>query len=344
MQTLSRAFDSLLTLANLPGYEWLSRSSPLPQHKSPAHSRPSPAAVKSSPAPDTALPIVQGRRIRPLPTRRLRDRLSDEQTESIIFPSAPPRSSPLFSIPYATYPEPSTPRTVRFRPERPDVAHDSPSPAEERRRDDTRATGVKPLPATAHSRLRPNGRSHLYAKPSPPHLATESANSSVDGDESFENTNTKKRKIPLSNGLGAHHSNLSADMANMGISGGEAEATGGSDDPIRAVGTYYGTGLAVPPGSAASYGMPSPGRNRLSRSGRGSLERRPLGTSTNGLNYNGSVAARGRPAAGTKGGMSSHGVSSDRISPLPISWAYCPAGRCRRGACRSGVMYLHIRR
>ena len=314
MQSLHRLFQNLLTFTNLPGYEWRSRSSPLPQSHSPAHSRQSPAAAKSSPAPDTASPIVQGRLIRPLPKRRLRDRLSDDQTESIVVPTAPPRSSPLFSIPYAPHPEPSTPRTVRFRPERPDVAQGPESYVEVRRRDDFRAA-VKPPPATAHSRLRPQGRS-LYPKPSPPHLAPDSANSSVDGDESFENTNTKKRKIPLSNGLGAHHAALSAEMANMGISGGEAEATAGADDPVRAVGTYYGTGLAVPPGSAAAYGMPSPGRSRHSRSGRGSLERRPLGTSTNGVNYSGSVAPRSRPAAGsasTKAGKSTH-----HISLLPI--------------------------
>jgi len=289
MQSLHRLFQNLLTFTNLPGYEWRSRSSPLPQSHSPAHSRQSPAAAKSSPAPDTASPIVQGRLIRPLPKRRLRDRLSDDQTESIVVPTAPPRSSPLFSIPYAPHPEPSTPRTVRFRPERPDVAQGPESYVEVRRRDDFRAA-VKPPPATAHSRLRPQGRS-LYPKPSPPHLAPDSANSSVDGDESFENTNTKKRKIPLSNGLGAH-AVLSAEMANMGISG---EAEPAADDPARPVGTYYGTGLAVPPGSAV-YGVPTAGRNRHSRSGRGSLERRPLGTSTNGVNYSGSVAPRSRPA------------------------------------------------
>lgn len=321
MQPLCRMFETLLTFTNLaPGYEWLSRSSPLPQHRSPAHSRPSAAVTKSSPAPDTASPIVQGRLIRPLPKRRIRDRLSDEQTETIVFPSAPPRSSPLFSIPYATYPESPTPATVRYRPERTDVAQDSPSPAE-RRRDDGRAAAIKPLPVTAPSRTRPQGRNHLYPRPSPPHLGPDSANSSVDGDESFENTNTKKRKIPLSNGLGAHHSALSAELANMGISGGEAEAAAGADEPNRAVGTYYGTSLAVPVGSAAAYGIPSPGRNRLSRSGRGSLERRPLGTSTNGLNYNSSAATRSRPAGGgvsSKGGKLGHGLSTFTF------FFYCP--------------------
>jgi hypothetical protein len=308
MQPLHRLFLDLLTLENLPGYDRRSRSSPLPQNRSPAHSRQSPAA-KSSPAPDTVSPTVQGRLIRPLPKRRLRDRLSDEQTESIVFPAAPPRSSPLFSTPYA-HPESSTPRTVRFRPERPDV--ESPSPAE--RRTDA---------AAAHSRLR-QGRG-LHQKPSPPHLAPDSANSSVDGDESFENTNTKKRKIPLSNGLGAH-AVLSAEMANMGISG---EAEPAADDPARPVGTYYGTGLAVPPGSAA-YGVPTAGRNRQSRSGRGSLERRPLGTSTNGVNYSGSVAPRSRPAG------SASSKAGKCISLLR-------EGRANGASSVSAARYLHER-
>lgn len=112
-----------------------------------------------------------------------------------------------------------------------------------------------------------------------------STTSSVDGYESFENTNNKKkRKIPLSNSANGHHSSLSADMANMGIGadGGAVESVEGGGG--NGVGQYYGSGASVGASSGSGTGISGAGRGRYGRSGRTPVERRPLGASTNGLN------------------------------------------------------------
>ena len=106
-------------------------------------------------------------------------------------------------------------------------------------------------------------------KPPPPG----STASSADGYESFENTsNKKKRKIPLSSASSMHQSQLSAEMASMGISGG----LDGADD---------GGGVAVqsyaPAANGNGTGISGAGRGRYGRqSGRGEYGvRRPLATS-----------------------------------------------------------------
>lgn len=118
----------------------------------------------------------------------------------------------------------------------------------------------------------------------------------ADGYDSFENmSNKKKRKIPQS-GVGGHgHSNsLSADMANITLSPSLRDGAGDADDGHGqyAAGNSYGYVHNSPGGSsaaaaaaaAATGGLSGPGRGRYGRSGRGSMDRRPLGASTNGLN------------------------------------------------------------
>jgi hypothetical protein len=121
------------------------------------------------------------------------------------------------------------------------------------------------------------------------HAAPESTSSRDDReyDDHFEErtANKKKRKIPQSN---VHHGTLSSDMANMGISQREVD---GLDEIAPYAGpsssSYdHGTSTPSPTGSGAASG-----RSRYGRSGRGSLDRRPLGASTNGLN----AASTGRP-------------------------------------------------
>ena len=50
--------------------------------------------------PDTTSPVYPDRPIRPLPKRPLRSRLSQEAADSIMYPPAPPTSSPMFYFPY----------------------------------------------------------------------------------------------------------------------------------------------------------------------------------------------------------------------------------------------------
>ncbi len=123
-----------------------------------------------------------------------------------------------------------------------------------------------------------------YMKPPIPQ-SNVSSGDSVDGYDSFENTNNKKkRKIPTSGSLGSHQSSLSADMAQMGISSagdidiGQSESDGG-------VGHYYGTGNSALPAVSSGTGISGAGRGRYGRAGaRYYGGRSPLGVSVNGSN------------------------------------------------------------
>lgn len=117
----------------------------------------------------------------------------------------------------------------------------------------------------------------------------------ADGYESFENmSNKKKRKIPQS-GVGGHgHSHsLSAEIGNLTLEGRSAglavdvDGDGDGKDGEAYAGNSYGyvhnspgavggaTAGAVTRGAGAE--LSGPGRGRFGRSGRGSMDRRPLG-------------------------------------------------------------------
>jgi hypothetical protein len=108
----------------------------------------------------------------------------------------------------------------------------------------------------------------------------------ADGYDSFENmSNKKKRKIPQSGAGGHGHSNsLSADMANITLSPSLREGGSDVDDGhgAYAAGNSYGYVHNSP--GAGSTGLSGPGRGRYGRSGRGSMDRRPLGALSNGVN------------------------------------------------------------
>ena len=118
-----------------------------------------------------------------------------------------------------------------------------------------------------------------------------SSGDSVDGYDSFENTNNKKkRKIPTN---GSHHSSLSAEMASMGISSTrDIDVSQGDQD--GGVGHYYGTGSSATPAKSGT-GIAGAGRGRFARAGtRRRSARSPLGVSFNGPN----CARRDYTAAG----------------------------------------------
>ena len=60
----------------------------------------SPPNRRSSPAPDTTSPVYPGRPIRPMPKRRIRDRLSAEHAATIDYPPPPASETPIFGYPY----------------------------------------------------------------------------------------------------------------------------------------------------------------------------------------------------------------------------------------------------
>ncbi|KAF2087093.1 hypothetical protein K490DRAFT_73908 [Saccharata proteae CBS 121410] len=241
---LCLAAHLLICISTWAGYEWRSTSA---RHSS----------------PDTVSPLYPDRPIRPLPKRRLRNRLSPEQAESITYPQQPVTSPPLFNFPYSNTEKVGgvSTRQQRERERKCSCGADHTEPESDEEDDERLATSGMGL-----GKSKPTG-----------------STSSADGYESFENTNNKKkRKIPVSGSAG-HHGNLTAEMASMGIS---AHGGGGpvQDDGENNVGQYYGSGSSAVPVPGSGTGISGAGRGRYGRSARFSNERRPLGASTTSLN------------------------------------------------------------
>jgi hypothetical protein len=258
----------------------------------PGHS-PSP----SSPSLDTSSPIYPDRPIRPLPKRRLRSRLSDDVAESILYPSAAPATTPLFYFPYTYTSEPSPHGGAgnqdfgddEYRMLNPlDGGHVHGGVIGDSDGDDECTCASRNYQAgedgfeDGHEIVESGSRSYpkfdLSRLPKP-HPAASPA-SSVDGYDSFENTNNKKkRKIPTSGmGLG-HQSHLSADMANMGLSSREPSLAGLDDSTNQ----FYSAGSTLVPGPGT--GLSGAGRGRFGRSvARMTNPKIPLAVSSDGLN------------------------------------------------------------
>ncbi|KAF2179420.1 hypothetical protein K469DRAFT_730690 [Zopfia rhizophila CBS 207.26] len=279
----------LTSLVQLTGYEW-NRSSPL----------------RSS--PDTTSPMYPDRPIRPLPKRRLRARLSPEQAESIVYPPAPPTSGPLFSFPYSQIENRGNIRVGQRRGENDHhschCGHNH-SEVESDEEEDERATALPSSPSYHYSRNLPGkpvgSGASAYPKPG-------STSSSADGYESFENTNNKKkRKIPNMGSTSTHHTNLSAEMASMGISHPhELDALHDGDGPGR----YYGSAPSTPQHNSQGTGISGAGRGRFGRSASGRSERRVLGSSSNLAN---AKASAKRPS--DQGGIISTAIANAQATP-----------------------------
>lgn len=215
------------------------------------------------------------RPIRPLPKRRLRERLSPEVADSIKYPPAPQSTPALFSYPHnlkgGALEEESTSGSRDFHPDF--------SGRQSSRRNGVGAEGdldeamprrtVVPRPPT-ESLGRParllqkpeiskQGRS-----PQPP----PSAASSADGYDSFENTNNKKkRKIPTAgemngaHGLGDHGLNDAHSLpGGLAVTPDRSGENGNSTSAA-----YYGSGSFV----SAGQNISGPGRGRFGRARNG---------------------------------------------------------------------------
>ena len=260
------------------------------------YSPPSPPDTSSS---ATMSPVYPDRPIRPLPKRSLRARLSPEVADTISYPPAPVPSNSLFYIPYAEAMaqrdgtiikntiqeidktlmraqddfEADSKHSYRF------TGNDIDSDDEEMIR---RYDGM--IPPAARNTINGNTSSRVCE---PLTHSVTSSNDSVDGYDSFENTNNKKkRKIPTSGSLSHHPSlsaSLSSDLANMGISNLDSSVS--QDGSDGGVGQYYGSGNSAMPATASGTGISGAGRGRYGRSGRRETSgRSPLGVSMNGSN------------------------------------------------------------
>lgn len=278
-----------------------------------SYSPPSPLDLRYS---DNASTVFADRPIRPLPNRRIRSRLSAEAANSILYPpEASPSDIQSLSLSHG---DGALPNGFASRGTHIDsMAADNPAiqgrvvdemhSYQFRGNEDGieahRTPGGDRPYTESYNRLPPFGSASTkngyivsrndttkYIQPSIPH-STASSGDSVDGYDSFENTNNKKkRKIPISGTLG-HSSTLSADMASMGISTTrDIDVLPGDQD--SGVGHYYGSGSSAVPAGSSGTGISGAGRGRYGRA----VARRHSGRSPLGVSFNGSnTLQNGRP-------------------------------------------------
>lgn len=266
-------------------------------------------------SPDTVSSLYPDRPIRPLPKRRLRERLSPEVADSIQYPPTPQNTTPLFYYPYNTRDDdndiPGSHGRERF----------SDSDASQGRRtvgtdsdDDDygarRNVASRPAPGSlgTHQRLptKPGHGRHPNSQP------PVSAGSSADGYyDPFEITNNKKkRKIPsagdstLNGSHSLHDGALGSEPPSTPVQSieGHGEVSSATSTP------YYGCGSFASGGQNVS----GPGRGRYGRVRNGRSPLRALSDSTNNwAGRNGKL----RPAQWT---------SQTSESPISMSFVSLP--------------------
>jgi hypothetical protein len=335
MNIIKRQIARILLMSDPPpGIDWSEGYPNITRSGSPPLSR-------SSPAPDTTSPIYPDRLIRPLPKRRLRDRLSLQQTEEIVFPSVPSKETRLFSF---HLPDVSTSQqakdevTNRYDAEEARNTHAQGGQRREmgNARQTERVNPTKSSPRQGNQRQRSQGSRNNLGKSMMPSagdiLLVDSANSSVDGDEGFENTNNKKkRKIPQSQHTvytaagNVSLTTVSADMANLGLSSKESDTVAGAERINSGQRPPNNTNY-TPDQSPVNAATGNAGRARYGRLSRPSYERRPLAASTNALNLTGSARARLSPSS--KGELYIISISYPMCAYMPLNnsgmyWAFC---------------------
>ncbi|CAH0039198.1 unnamed protein product [Clonostachys solani] len=240
--------------------------------------------------------LFPDRPIRPLPKRRLRERLSPQVAESIKYPPSTLNSVPLFQYP-CSLKEEETHSNIGFTSSSGGLQQAEPAKSLPGRRNggangtDGIETGrsrfvtrsvPEILTRAMPSSSRPEqSRSRMQPAPSTP--------SSVDGYDSFENTNNKKkRKIPSAgdSALNSAHG-LNIDMsshptsANAGSPSGEVNG----DHSLYSSAGYTTTGSF----GSAGQGISGSGRGRL---GRSRNCRSPLRALSDGNNLSASRASK----------------------------------------------------
>ncbi|KAI1323963.1 hypothetical protein F5Y16DRAFT_382401 [Xylariaceae sp. FL0255] len=217
-------------------------------------------------SPDSTSSLFPDRPIRPLPKRRLRERLSPDVADSIKFPPVPHTNIPLFVYPYNTRDDsPPLGAGLGLTANR-DATGRITEDAGFRRNGATSGREDESLMSQARKALGSRGfhesRSGAPRHAKPP--APPSTASSVDGYDSFENTNNKKkRKIPIAGELslnGTHVLSESNGLA-MGMPSPPATADPDSPDISHTSTPYYQSGGPL----SSAQGISGPGRGRYGR-------------------------------------------------------------------------------
>ena len=316
-----------------------------------AHSYHRSLSLSPGRSPDQASSVYPDRAIRPLPRSRLRSKLSPEQVSSLVFPPSPPPISPTLSFSVQETGTPAqqprlTNGDVHHDHHHHDQDHDHEHDHDHEEHDhdhhhhhhtvhhdhctcdhdgdsgDDEVEFDHPdyryatAPMPNGGGLKPDSlqrrlveASRAANKPPPPG----STGSSGDGYESFANTsNKKKRKIPLSSASSMHQSQLSAELANMGISSSRVEA---DEEAVHATQQQHYDPHASP-SAGSGTGISGAGRGRYGR--QDGRNRRPLGSSTmNTINgYHSRASPRGSDARNGEGKFRAF----DETSFFELSW------------------------
>lgn len=224
-------------------------------------------------SPESSSSLFPDRPIRPLPKRRLRERLSPDVAESIQYPPAPQTATPLFGYPYSSKED-----LAGLGPDPPNVAHRE-NPAELGQEASVRRNGLgaeqddhallgQPrrafVPRPLHDLPGPTIRAPIrqnqarQANPQPPPSTT----SSADGYDSFENSNNKKkRKIPTTGETIQNGTHVLNELGAPGASGTANGDEGALEASGIASATYYQPGGP----STNGQGISGPGRGRYGR-------------------------------------------------------------------------------
>ncbi|KAH6647024.1 hypothetical protein BKA67DRAFT_424234 [Truncatella angustata] len=280
-------------------------------------------------SPDSVSSLFPDRPIRPLPKRRLRERLSPEAAGTIKYPLEHQNNAPLFYYPYNLKAEAGAvgldlanlasrqnslelAQEVGLRHNGSRGGHDDDGLLYQNRR----SLATRPhYESVGHVLRTPPraGQGRHQAPQAPPSTA-----SSVDGYDSFENTNNKKkRKIPTAGESILNGSHVLTDPSILGVPSPPMTGDEGPGDALATTPSPYAYG-----GVAGSpvQGISGPGRGRYgrNRNGRSPLRQVPDPNSnwpvkTSKSRYDGDYP----PSPGEKKGIISSAIASAGKLPVP---------------------------
>ncbi|KAK8104101.1 uncharacterized protein PG998_011134, partial [Apiospora kogelbergensis] len=284
---------------------------------------------------ESVSPIYPDRPIRPLPKRRMRDRLSSEELDTINYPPSPQNNVPLFDYPCNLKTETGDGRgeasNVVGRENTAELAQESSLRRSglggggssskdygEKRPPDQAMTAL-----TLHSldtllgyalRTPPRQSHGRHTIPQPP----PSTASSADGYDSFENTNNKKkRKIPTAGESMLNGSHILTDPSIMGMPSPPTTGDEGPGDATLATPhAYYQSGQ----GNVNTQGISGPGRGRYGRNRNGRSPLRTIPDINVGLPKNPKLRSGGQypgSPAGENSGIISNAIASAEKLSVP---------------------------
>lgn len=227
-------------------------------------------------SPESVSSLFPDRPIRPLPKRRLRERLSPDVADTIKYPPALPNNAPLFYYPYNLKAETGGSNEASNVVGRENTAELAQETGARRnglggggRSSDYGGEGLvshasrrglvsrPPYDSSGHViRTPPRHSPGRHAIPQPP----PSTASSADGYDSFENSNNKKkRKIPTAGESMPGGPHVVSDSSILGVPSPPTTGDEGSGDQATAIHYQSANGLAN------SQGISGPGRGRYGR-------------------------------------------------------------------------------